>query len=114
MIIATYSDGKLREYTIAEADRMGTQAEAMLASIESATQRFEKSIGTLATIAEEAVKTLQAAREALVDANSKVSDLRKERDVCFQIRDRLERQIKDGVPFLEATLVIERDEKKPN
>ena len=114
MIIATYSDGKLREFTIEEADRMGVQAEAMAAGIESATERFENAIGALATIAEEAMKTLQAARDALVDAKGKISDLRKERDVCFQIRDSLERQIKDGVPFLEATLVIERDEKKPN
>lgn len=110
MIIATYSDGKLREFTINEADRMGVQAEAMAAGIESATERFENAIGALATIAEEAMKTLQAAREALVDAKGKISDLRKERDVCFKIRDTLEQQQKDGIPFT-GTLVIERDQK---
>lgn len=112
MIIATYVDGKLREYTIAEADRMGVQAEAMAAGIDSATERFESAISSLASIAEEAVKTLQAAREALENAKAKVTEFRADRDTCWKIRDTLEKQAKDGLPFT-GTLLIERDEKKP-
>lgn len=110
-MITTYVDGKLREYTIAEADRMGVQAEAMAAGIESASLRCEKAIGGLAKIAEDAVKTLQETRAALDEAKAKVAEFRTDRDICWQIRDLLEKQAKDGVPFL-GTLVIERDEKK--
>lgn len=111
MIVATYSDGKLREYAIEEADRMGVQAEAMAAAIESATERFEKTILMLKAMVEELAKTEQAGRDATANAKEKIEQLRKERDVCFKIRDTLEQQEKAGIPF-SGTLVIERDQKQ--
>jgi len=93
------SGNVLRERTIANADQLGTQAETMAAAIEDAATRFSEVTARLSLLAGEIAQTLETARAAMVNAKARVEELRRERDACFAIRDLLEKQAKDGVPF---------------
>lgn len=101
----TFSGEVLRERTIENADQMGTQAEAMAASIEDAAGRFTEATARLSALADELAKTIQIAKDSMATAKGQVEDLRRERDLCWRIRDTLKQQAAEGKPF-EGTLVL--------
>lgn len=103
---AIYIDGQLREYTIAEAERIGVQADAMAGRIEKATQLFEQSIAGLDVIAAQIARTMEQSRAALGEAKIHAQALRDERDTCFRIRDKLRADAAAGKPF-EGVLVVQ-------
>lgn len=106
MSTTTFVDNQLREYTIAEAERIGVQADAMAGRLDKATELFGHAVAGLAATAEQINKTLQSATAAIAEANQHAQELREERDACFRIRDRLRRDAAEGKPF-EGVLLVQ-------
>ncbi len=97
---------ELRTRLIEDADRTVVQADAMAQAMRNTRDRIAEATSRMAGLRDELVKVVDAATRSIESVNAGIAELDRERDFCWNLRDKLRADAKAGNDFDAGVLVV--------